>query len=235
MSVIRVNKNKDFVVMSNYHFKEKEMSLKAKGLLSEMLSLPDNWDYSIAGLVAINKENITSIKSTLEELKKFGYLKVTKLLPNETKSGRIEYIYDVFEKKQEGKKQGIENLGVEFLYLENQQQYNINNKILNNKKNNNKYIYMGTYKRIKLTQEQYDKLIKEFGEDYIKQIIERLDEYVESNNNKNKYSNYNLVIRKAIRENWFKIEKLPSWFNQEIKKERDELTDAEREWLQSIK
>lgn len=235
MSVIRVNKNKNFVVMSNYHFKEKEMSLKAKGLLSEMLSLPDNWDYSIAGLVAINKENITSIKSTLEELKKFGYLKVTKLLPNETKSGRIEYIYDVFEKKQEGEKQGIENLGVEFLYLENQQQYNINNKILNNKKNNNKYIYMGTYKRIKLTQEQYDKLIKEFGEDYIKQIIERLDEYVESNNNKNKYSNYNLVIRKAIRENWFKIEKLPSWFNQEIKKERDELTDAEREWLQSIK
>lgn len=137
MPVIRINKSKDYVTMSNYHFKEKDMSLKAKGLLSEMLSLPDNWDYSIRGLVAINKENESSIKSTLEELKKFGYLKITKLLPNQTKSGRIEYIYDIFEKKQEGKKQGVENLGVEFLEVENQVQYNINNKILNNKKLNN--------------------------------------------------------------------------------------------------
>ena len=83
MSVIRVNKTKDYVVMSNHHFKERKMSLKAKGLLSEMLSLPDDWDYSISGLVSINKENETSIKSALNELKEFGYLKVNKLLPNE--------------------------------------------------------------------------------------------------------------------------------------------------------
>lgn len=89
------------------------------------------------------------------------------------------------------------------------------NNININNISNNKYIYMGTYKRIKLTKEQYNKLIDDYGEDYINQIIMRLDEYVESNNNKNKYSNYNLVIRKAIRDNWFKIEKLPSWFNQE--------------------
>lgn len=215
--------------MSNYHFKEKEMSLKAKGLLSEMLSLPDNWDYSIAGLVAINKENETSIKSTLEELKKFGYVKVKKLLPNETKTGRIEYVYDIYEKKQEGEKQGVENLGVEFLgveklEVENQGQYNINNKIINNK-NINKYINMGIYKRIKLTQDQYNKLVEEFGNNYINQIIEKLDEYVESNNNKNKYSNYNLVIRKAIRENWFKIEKLPNWFNKNFKAQRPTLEE----------
>lgn len=139
MPVIRVNKSKDYVTMSNYHFKEKDMSLKAKGLLSEMLSLPDNWDYSIRGLVAINKESESSIKNTLEELKKFGYLRITKLLPNQTKTGRIEYVYDIFEKKQEGKKQEVENLGVEFLEVENQVQYNINNKILNNKKLNNIY------------------------------------------------------------------------------------------------
>lgn len=108
------------------------------------------------------------------------------------------------------------------------------NNININNTSNNKYIYMGTYKRIKLTKDQYNKLIDDYGEDYINQIINRLDEYVESNNNKNKYSNYNLVIRKAIRDNWFKIEKLPSWFNQEIKKEEG-LTYEEREWLQSIK
>lgn len=52
MTVIRVNKSKDYTVMSNAHLREKDMSLKAKGLLSVMLGLPDNWNYSIAGLVA---------------------------------------------------------------------------------------------------------------------------------------------------------------------------------------
>ena len=107
------------------------------------------------------------------------------------------------------------------------------NNIIYNNTNNNKYIYIGTYKRIKLTEEQYQKLKEEFGEDYINQVINKLDEYVESNNNKNKYSNYNLVIRKAIRENWFKINKEPSWLNQEIKKE-SLLTDDEIKYLKSI-
>ena len=109
MAIIRINKTNDYTIMSNYHLKEPNMSLKAKGLLSLMLSLPDNWDYSIKGLVSICKENISSIKSILNELKKFGYLKITKILPNETKSGRFEYIYDIYEiPKQEYKKQEVE-------------------------------------------------------------------------------------------------------------------------------
>lgn len=121
MSTIRINKTKDYTVMSNYHFKEKNMSLKAKGLLSQMLSLPDNWNYSINGLVAINKENETSIKNILKELQEFNYLKITKLMPNQTTTGRIEYVYDIYERpltKQEVQKQGLENLGVEFLEVE---------------------------------------------------------------------------------------------------------------------
>ena len=226
MSVIRVNKTKDYVVMSNHHFKERKMSLKAKGLLSEMLSLPDDWDYSISGLVSINKENETSIKSALNELKEFGYLKVNKLLPNETYTGRIEYVYDIYEKKQEGEKQGVENLGVEFLGVENQGQYNINNKILNNKKN--KYNIYGEYKRIKLTDDEYNRLVKDYGEEFIKKQIKLLDEYVESNNNKNKYTNFNLVLRKSIRDNWFKnkAEKdVPDWFYEDLDKE--DTTDEE--------
>ena len=138
---IRVHKTKDYTVMSNYHLKEKGMSLKAKGLLSVILSLPDDWDYSIAGLAAISKENETAIKSALQELKEFGYLKITKKMPNETDTGRIEYCYDIFErpiKKQEGEKQGVENLGVEFLGVEflgveNQGQLNTNKETTNNK------------------------------------------------------------------------------------------------------
>ena len=82
MSVVRVEKSKNYTTMSNYHFKEKEMSLKAKGLLSVMLSLPDNWDYTISGLVSICKENETAIKSALNELKKFGYLQIIKNIKN---------------------------------------------------------------------------------------------------------------------------------------------------------
>ena len=139
MSIIRVNKNKDYTVMSNFHLKDKRLSLKAKGLLSVMLSLPKNWDYSIAGLVAISRESESCIKAILDELKKFNYLKIIKLMPDKTESGRIEYIYDIFEKpKQENKKQEVENQPLEFQpleiqALENQGQYNTNNKLLNNK------------------------------------------------------------------------------------------------------
>ena len=74
MSKIRVNKTKDYTVLSNHHLKNKNLSLKAKGLLSVMLSLPDDWDYSINGLSFICKENETAITSALDELKENGYL-----------------------------------------------------------------------------------------------------------------------------------------------------------------
>lgn len=146
MAIIKINKTKDYTVMSNYHLKEKEMSLKAKGLLSQMLSLPEKWDYSIAGLVAINKENETSIKNTLKELQDFKYLKVTKLLPDKTKTGRIEYIYDIYEQPYE--KQEVENLGVEFLGVENQGQLNTNNKNTKKLNTNNKSFIKPTLEEI---------------------------------------------------------------------------------------
>lgn len=110
--------------MSNAHLRDKDLSLKAKGLLSQMLSLPTDWDYSVAGLASINREKETSIMSALKELKSSGYLVVTKKMPNETESGRIEYVYDVYEQKQGIEKQDLEILGVEIQGLENQGQLN---------------------------------------------------------------------------------------------------------------
>lgn len=140
MSVFRIEKTSNYTIMANYHFKEKEMSLKAKGLLSLMLSLPDDWDYSINGLVSICKENETAIKSALKELQDFGYLEIVKNLPSIENSGRISYEYVVYEKPiaqiQEGKKQDVENLGVEFLCVENPPQLNTNKSNTNNKVNN---------------------------------------------------------------------------------------------------
>ena len=131
MGVIRVNKNKDYTTMSNYHLRDKNLSLKAKGLLSVMLSLPEDWDYSIAGLVAICKESESAVKNALGELKNFGYLEIVKLMPNETESGRLEYLYNVYEKpieKQEGENQPLENQPVENQEVENQGQL-ITNKL----------------------------------------------------------------------------------------------------------
>lgn len=167
MAKFKVNKTKDYTIMSNYHLKEKNMSLKAKGLLSVMLSLPDNWDYSISGLVAISLENETSIKSALSELKKLGYLEVIKLMPNESETGRIDYIYNIYEKpKQEGKKQEVENLPLEILDVENQGQLNTNNKynninIINTKKQNIDYINNSS--SIEKCDTIYDFLEQNFG------------------------------------------------------------------------
>jgi hypothetical protein len=95
MAVIRINKTSDYTIMSNNHFKEREMSLKAKGLLSLMLSLPDNWDYSIAGLVTLSKDGRDSVISALTELEELSYLKRTQDLDEK---GRFKgYNYEVFE------------------------------------------------------------------------------------------------------------------------------------------
>ncbi len=94
MSVIRINKTRDYTVMSNHHFRVKEMSMKAKGLLSLMLSLPENWDYTVRGLVAISKESKSAIQGMLKELETFGYL-VRNRKQNE--KGQFEYEYFIYE------------------------------------------------------------------------------------------------------------------------------------------
>jgi hypothetical protein len=94
MAVIRVQKTDNYTVMSNHHLRNKEMSLKAKGLMSLMLSLPPKWDYSIGGLVAICKESHTSIRSALKELEENRYL-VRERKNNE--KGYFTYEYILYE------------------------------------------------------------------------------------------------------------------------------------------
>ena len=98
MSVFRINKTNNYTVMSNHHFKERDMSLKAKGLLSLMLSLPDSWDYNISGLVKLSKDGKDSVMSALAELEKFGYLKRTRLTNDKGQFSGIQY--DIFEEPQ---------------------------------------------------------------------------------------------------------------------------------------
>ena len=102
----------------------------------------------------------------------------------------------------------------------------INNTSINNKKKIIKEKY-GTYGRVRLTIDEYLRLVNEFGEEFIKNKIEALDQYLEINNNKNKYSNFNLVLRKAIREKWFEKSERggSSSFMETMKKVYDERTN----------
>ena len=74
MAVFRVERNTGYTVMSNHHLRNKELSLKAKGLLSQMLSLPEDWDYTLAGLSYINREKIDAIREAVRELERARYI-----------------------------------------------------------------------------------------------------------------------------------------------------------------
>jgi hypothetical protein len=146
-TVIRVEKSRDFVVMNNRFLRNKEMSLKAKGLLALCLSLPEDWDYSINGLVAITKESVTAVRNAMKELEELGYMKINKL---QNKKGHFYYEYVIYETPHSDflyvdnattEKLPVENLPVENLVLENVGQQSTNNKVSNNKElNNNLYI-----------------------------------------------------------------------------------------------
>lgn len=163
MAVIRVNKTSDYTIMSNTHFREKEMSLKAKGLLSLMLSLPDDWDYSINGLCVICKESQTAIRSTLGELEQFGYLLRERV---QDKNGRFDYLYNIFEKPI------TENPIKEIPHTENphtvnNRQLNTNQSITNISNTNDKK------KASKKAGNSFDMLIAEYskGDEEIKALL----------------------------------------------------------------
>ena len=98
MAVFRVEKNKGYTVMSNHHLRNKELSLKAKGLLSQMLSLPEDWDYTLAGLSLINRESIDAIRTAVWELEKAGY--ITRRQGRDEKGKMTAIEYTIYEQPQ---------------------------------------------------------------------------------------------------------------------------------------
>lgn len=92
MAMFRVEKTKDFTVMSNHHLRNVALSLKAKRLLSLMLSLPENWDYTTKGLARICKDGVDSISAALKELEKHGYLTRQRIRDRHGRLGDIEYM-----------------------------------------------------------------------------------------------------------------------------------------------
>ena len=93
MAVFRIEKTRDYTVMSNHHLKDRTLTLKSKGLLSMMLSLPDKWNYTTRGLAAICREGVDSIGAALKELENHGYIRRTQLRDEKGKYGKPGYGY----------------------------------------------------------------------------------------------------------------------------------------------
>lgn len=127
MPTIRVEKNSNYTVMSNYHFMDKRLSWKLKGMLSTMLSLPNDWDYSIAGLTSLSEDGDSATRSGLKELEKYGYL-VRK--PIREKGKIVDWEYTVFEKPL------VENPQLVIPQVENETQYNTKEQNTKEQKDN---------------------------------------------------------------------------------------------------
>lgn len=174
MAVFKVNKNNNYTVISNTHLKERKMTLKAKGLLTLMLSLPPDWDYSIEGLISICVEGERAINSTLNELKEFGYLRIEKLPPRKGKN-QFEYIYNIYEKPLKKEERQLKNVEVQNVGLQNvklqseavQNQGQLNTNTLSTKELNTKLL--NTYS---LFMEKWNELAKECELSLIKSFTE---------------------------------------------------------------
>ena len=178
MSVIRTIKNENYTTMCNTHLRDKNLSLKAKGLLSMMLSLPDKWHYSVKGLEGICKESKNTINSVLNELEDNNYLVRRRRYCN----GKIsEWEYIIFENNENHdeellhlKNEDIENEDIEIQDIENRDVYKITKELSTNRLNTNEY------KEKKYKKESVNSVIAEYTEN--KDLQDALHGFVEMRN-----------------------------------------------------
>lgn len=133
MPVYKVHRNRGYTTISNYHLKDKNLSLKAKGLMSVILSLPEDWQHNIAGYATMCRDGRRSVSSTFDELKENGYVIVEKRYPQKG-DNVIRYVYHIFETPMKGLgAESVDLSGTESRYtkraLQNSAQYNINNTL----------------------------------------------------------------------------------------------------------
>ena len=212
MATFRINKNKNYTTMSNYHLKDINLSLKAKGLLSLMLSLPENWDYSVLGLTSICKETKDTVNGVLKELEDNNYLVRKRVYCN----GKIsDWEYNIYETNDlHPKNQDIENQDIE------NQDANKYTKESNIKK----------YKENNIKRNVFEKPTIEEIKEYCVSRGNGIDanyfyDFYESKNwmiGKNKMKDWKAAVRTWERNNKSttteaKREKIiPKWFNEEI-------------------
>lgn len=170
MAVYRVNKNRGYTVMANYHLRDKTLSLKAVGLLSKMLSFNDGWQFSTKGLSMICKEGPDAVLAALRELEDHGYL--VRHRQRDSKGRMSNTVFEIYEQPQpvspHREKPDVDNPDMENPHMENPHGENpaqLNtNQVINNQRNNN----LSNYQSINLDgmdgmdeREQYRELIRD--------------------------------------------------------------------------
>lgn len=217
MAVFRVEKNTNYTTMSNYHLRDKELSLKAKGLLSFCLSFPDSWDYSVMGLVAVCKEGRDCIMSALQEMEERGYLRRGRIRNADGTLGAAEYVIYEFpqpvseEPTSENPTQDMPTLEDSPLGKPPQISTNeINTKNNNNEEKKDTRHQYGSYRNVLLSDEELMKLQTEFPADW-QNRIERLSEYMASSGRH--YKSHLATIRSWSKRDSLPKDKLKSRYN----------------------
>ena len=158
MAVFRVEKSKDYTVMSNHHLRNSALSLKAKGLLSQMLSLPEGWDYTLAGLASINREGEDAISTAVKELEQHGYIRRQRTQKSDGTFSGIEYV--IYEQPIPAEplpeNPEVDNPEVDYPVLENPGQ--LNKDISNKERKKNEKGEGPKRQRGKVLTEEYDPL-----------------------------------------------------------------------------
>lgn len=192
MPVFRVEKSKDYTTVSNYHLRDKNLSLKSIGLLTIMLSLPEDWDYSLEGLTRITKDGLASVRTAVKELEDNKYLVRNQGRNKNGKFGDIEYlVYEtpICEKPISVKPKTEKPIS------ENRTQINTNiTKELNNKILNNKYNYY-SHKEKSL----FEEIESNFGRTLSPYEVEEIGKWEDTD-----LTRY--AIKKAVLNNKFSIQ-----------------------------
>ncbi len=185
--VFRVEKNRDYTTMANFHLRDRNLSLKAKGLLSLMLSLPDDWEYSVVGFAQICKDGVSSIRATMKELQQNHYLTLVQSRDEYGRMSRNEYtIYE----KPHTEKPYAENPQAVNPYADNRTQLS-NKQSSTNKQNtdlssiNQSYPdvmeTMDVYKQVIYDNIDYDIISEQYDKEQLDEIIEIMLECICSN------------------------------------------------------
>lgn len=188
MPVFRVEKNSNYTTMCNYHLRDQGLSLKGKGLLSMLLSLPDTWNYSVRGLSSITPDGVDGVLTALKELERLGYLERNQQRESNGRMGRAEYvIYEMPRKKPCSESPCTEkpyavNPDTDTPVTENPAQLSTNRtstKTINKREKKEIQHRYGSYENVLLSDTEYGKLRQEFPGDY-QMRVERLSEYMAS-------------------------------------------------------
>lgn len=227
MAIFKTHKIENYSIINNEILQDKEISLEAKGLLIQMLSLPNDWKYSLSGLSSINKENTQKIGKIIKELKENQYVIVTKQFPNETKTGRYEYIYDIYETRQKNKISKTRSCFQGYCIQ------GLENDVLINKINNNKINKINNNIFKAPTIEEIEEYCKSRNNDV---DPKKFYDYYSVNNWKDrdgkKLKNWKQKIITWEGRNKKEDTDLPSWFNKEI--EEIKLSDDKKEEMDKL-